>query len=182
MDFTKALAALIDGFEAEKVRYALIGGVALGLLGRARATLDIDLLVHKDDLGAAERLMGRLGYKKAFSTENVSQYEHGDIPASRVDFVHAFREISLSMLRRAKNAAILKGKTARVAAAEDVIGLKVQSMANDPNRKSGDLADIEALMELRGGELDWELVSEYFMLFGMKDILGDLKRRFGGDH
>lgn len=180
MDFAAVLDKLADGFEAAEVRYALIGGVALGLLGEGRATADIDFLVHRDDLPAAARVLETIGYRKAFESENASQFRHADVPAGRVDLLHAFRAISISMLQRAARLPIGKGRTARVAAPEDVIGLKVQSMANDPARKSRDLADIEALMTLRAGSLDWKLVSEYFILFDMRDVYDDLKRRLGG--
>ena len=179
MDFRQTLERLVDEFESSKVRYALIGGVAMGLLGHVRATIDADFLIHRDDLEIASRLMAKLGYKTVFSSENVTQYEHSQVPAARVDFIHAFRDASVAMLRRAKKLPIDKGHHARVAAPEDVIGLKVQSMANDPSRKSADLVDIEALMSRLGKKLDWKILQEYFILFGMKDLYGRLKGRFG---
>lgn len=180
VDFRQSLDRLVEEFEAAQVRYALIGGVALGLLGHARATLDIDLLIHKDDLGKADTVMGKLGYRKDFSNENVAQYEHSQVPAGRVDFLLAFRAVSLSMLGRATSVPIDTGHKARVAAPEDVIGLKVQSLVNDPRRKNSDLADIEALLALHGKKVDWQKLSEYFILFGMKDLYDELRGRFGG--
>ena len=177
MDFAGVLDKLIEGFESSEVRYALIGGVALGFLGETRATADIDFLIHRDDLANAARVLATLGYEKAFENEDVSHFRRKDVPAGGVDVLHAFRAISLSMLQRAGRVTIGKGRAARVAAPEDVIGLKVQSMANDPNRKARDLADIEALAARRRGTLDWKLIGEYFILFDMREVYDDLKRR-----
>jgi hypothetical protein len=58
---------------------------------------------------------------------------------------------------------------------EDVIGLKVQAMANAPHRRSQDLADIQQLVEVHRESMDWELVQEYFALFGMAHVAENLK-------
>ncbi|MCM8778689.1 MAG: hypothetical protein NC898_05640 [Candidatus Omnitrophica bacterium] len=61
---------------------------------------------------------------------------------------------------------------------EDVIGLKVQAIANDPERKIKEMADIEALMGVYKNRLDWERLEDYFRLFGMDKELKQLKVRF----
>jgi len=55
------LEKLLPRFEAQGIRYALIGGLALGLLGVGRATMDIDFLVLRDDMPVVDRLMTELG-------------------------------------------------------------------------------------------------------------------------
>ena len=61
---------------------------------------------------------------------------------------------------------------------EDLMGLKVQAIANNPARRAIDLADIESLMELYGADLDWKRIEEYFELFDMSDLLGELEARY----
>jgi len=179
MDFTGTLRALADEFEAGGVRYALAGGVALSALGAARATKDIDLLVDRRDLPAADDVMERLGYKIAFRSENFSQYQHAEAPAAYVDFQHAFRAVSLGMLGRAVPRPLGAGaRPVRVLQPEDLIGLKVQAMANNPDRRRKDEADIEALMEFHRSRLDWGRIAEYFELFGKGAELDELRRRF----
>ena len=39
--------------------------------------------------------------------------------------------------------------------AEDLIGLKIQAMFNDSRRRAREEADIQAMMERYGDELDW---------------------------
>jgi len=68
---------------------------------------------------------------------------------------------------------------ARVLLPEDVIGLKVQAIANDPeNRRAKDSADIVALMEARGAGLDWGRMGEFYKLFGMEAEFQRLGERY----
>lgn len=69
--------------------------------------------------------------------------------------------------------------TVRVLKVEDLIGMKVQAIANNKSRKAVDLADIESLLSLHGSAVDWSLIGEYFSLFGFDDLFGELRRKYG---
>lgn len=179
MNFTRISEKLLNSFEQEGVRYALIGGLALGLLGVHRATVDIDFLVHRDDLEKVERIMTALGYERHFHSENVSQYASPLAAFGEVDFLHAFREAAVGMLERAEEKETSSGALKiRTVGSEDLIGLKVQAMANDERRRKGDLADIEALLDLHGKTVDWERIRGYFALFEMEDLFDRLEGKY----
>jgi len=179
MDLEKTLKELLDGFETERIRYALMGGFALAALGASRTTADLDFLVHRDDLERLDRLLTALGYRRRFHTENVSQYMHDNAAWAAVDVVHAFRKASLGMLQRAFDKPVFGGsRLVRVLQPEDVIGLKVQTMANDPDRRAQEMADIETLLGLYRARLDWSPLGEYFGLFGFGQEFESLRRRF----
>jgi hypothetical protein len=113
-------------------------------------------------------------------SENVSQYRHHDNLWGSVDFIHAFREVSLSMLERAKSHPVFGAKLSiRTLDPEDVIGLKVQAMCNDPDRRAQEVSDIERLAALYGKKLDWQRVLEFYRVFDLESEAGDLKKRFG---
>jgi len=177
LDFKLVIDKLLTAFQNENIRYALIGGFALGALGITRATVDIDFLVHRDDLNKVHSIMTGIGYDRAFHTVNVSQYISADNLFGEVDFLHAFREISVGMLQRAENKKIF-GETIsiKILKIEDLIGLKVQAMANDEARKPIDLADIRALIGLCKTEINWPLLEKYFAMFGFQELLKDLRR------
>ncbi len=118
-----------------------------------------------------------MGYECRHKTENVSQYVSPLKVFGEVDLLHAFRSASLGMLQRAEDREVLNGMNIRVLRIEDMIGLKVQAMANDEKRKNIELADIEALISRFRDELDWPLVEDYFKLFGFEELLKDLKER-----
>ena len=178
MDFKLVLNNLLKRFNEHNVRYALIGCFALGAHGVVRATVDIDFLVRRDDMTCVGVIMNDLGYKCSYKTENVSQYISPLNIFGEVDFLHAFREISVGMIKRAEEKMMFNETLAvRILKVEDLIGLKVQAMANDERRKAIDLADIEALVMLHKTSLDWNTVEEYFSLFGFEKLFAELKDR-----
>lgn len=64
---------------------------------------------------------------------------------------------------------------------EDIIGLKVQAIANDAQREAADIYDMRLLLEYqlqRGRLIDWELLDEYFSLFNKQALLTTLKKDF----
>lgn len=85
------------------------------------------------------------------------------------------------MLERAEGKKIFGEElTIKVVRPEDLIGLKVQAMANDETRKAIDLADIEALMAHYGTKLDWPIIEKYFSIFGMDETAKELRRKYSG--
>ena len=179
MDFEIVLKRLIFEFSRLHIRCAAIGGFALGVLGVPRQTLDLDFLVHRDDLEKLDDALTALGYTRVFQSENVSQYRHPDTRWGSVDFIHAFRKISLAMLDRAKDYPAVGGKQSlRTAQPEDVIGLKVQAMFNDPERRPQEQNDIERLMARYGRKLDWNRIQEFYEVFGFSDEAKKLRERF----
>lgn len=179
MTLESLLGTLLREFERRGTRYALIGGFALGAHGAPRATRDLDFLVHKDDMPGLHEFLTAAGYRRIHLSENVSQYDMGG-PWGAIDFIHAFRPMSLDMLDRAvaKDSALI-GLPVKVVQAEDLIGLKVQSMANNPSRRHKELADIESLLET-GQARDWGRIREFFALFGKEAEYAELEARFNG--
>lgn len=171
------LGRLLREFERRKTRYALIGGFALGAHGAPRATRDLDFLVHNDDMAGVHEFLTGAGYRRVHHSENVSQYDMGG-PWGAIDFIHAFRPLALDMIAHAvPKESALAGLPVKVVRAEDLIGLKVQSLANNPARRHKELADIESLLELRK-DLDWARIREFFMLFDLIDVYAELEGRF----
>lgn len=50
MDFKLVLEKLLSAFNEQNIRYALMGRFALGAWGVPRGTVDIDFLVHREDM------------------------------------------------------------------------------------------------------------------------------------
>lgn len=61
-DLIAELENLVDALDDAGVEYAICGGIALGLHGHARATMDIDLLVRPEHLDAALRVARAIGF------------------------------------------------------------------------------------------------------------------------
>lgn len=173
------LGRLLREFERRKTRYALIGGFALGAHGAPRATRDLDFLVHTEDMPGVHDFLIAAGYHRIHQSENVSQYDMGG-PWGAIDFVHAFRPLALEMIAHAVSKdSSLAGLPVKVVRPEDLIGLKVQALANNPARRHKELADIEALLEARK-DLDWGRLREFFVMFDLNVAYAELETRFHG--
>ena len=179
MDFEKMLPLILQQFEQKNIRYAVIGGFAMGALGIMRTTMDLDFLVDAQDLPKIEKLMEQYNYRCIFKTENVSQYVSDIQVLGSIDFLHAFRSISVSMLSRTQEVAVLNNtSTMKVLCPEDIIGLKLQALVNDGTREHREYADIESIMEHYGETLNWSLIKEYFQLFDKKAAYDQLKGKY----
>jgi len=182
MDFRKIVPLIIKEFKKEKVEYALIGGFAMSALGVVRATADLDFIVDAKDLERIGKIMAKYGYRCVYKTENVSQYASGIKIFGEIDFLHALKPISLSMLKKAKEVPVLEEKhMVKVLKPEDIIGLKAQSAANNPARKDKEYSDINLIMDYYRGKLDWGVLEEYFGLFEMDKEFKALKKKYGED-
>ena len=179
MDFNIVLGLMLEGFQKGGIRYGLIGGFALGALGLPRSTVDLDFLVHRDDLNKINKIMKSNGYECVYQSENVSQYVSSVKIFGEVDFLHAFREISIGMLERAKELDVFEGKLKiRVLLPEDIIGLKLQAAENDSTRITQEYLDIESLMGYYGNNLNWETIEDYFSIFDQKEKFFELRSRY----
>ncbi len=179
MDFEKIIKVLIEKFKHTEVRYGLIGGFAMGILGIPKTTVDLDILIYKEDFEKVDKIMKELGYNCQYISENVAQYISSLKPFGEIDYIFAFRETSRNMIQRAIEKCIFNGKyKIKVLQPEDIIGLKLQAMANDEERENKELLDIESLMTQYKENLDWKLIEEYFLLFDQQDLFNKLKGKY----
>ncbi len=61
-DLLSEFRKLVTALERNQIEYALCGGLAMAIYGRARATVDIDLLILSESLGPALTIATKLGY------------------------------------------------------------------------------------------------------------------------
>lgn len=178
MDFEAVLRWLIENFNAQNVRFALMGGFAMHASGYMRSTQDLDILVLKEDMLKVKDLMFSFGYELIHESEDVSHFSGKLRQLGHVDFLHAHRSYAKNMLQRAKECGILNNNfKVKVLAPEDLIGLKVQSSSNDATRYHQDLADIEFLIGMNAATLNMDLVKEYFSLFHREDELEKILKK-----
>lgn len=183
MDFDLVANTVLKEFEARQIRYAAIGGFALGFLGVTRSTIDMDFLLLLEDASSAEEVLARYNYKTIYKTENVGQFSNDDLRYGTIDFLYAFREISLNMLTRAISVKVSEDLSIKCLVPEDIIGLKLQALVNDPRREHRDIADMEELLTAKQysrDPIDWQLLEEYFRLFDRGELLSRLKRGIDG--
>jgi predicted nucleotidyltransferase len=118
------------------------------------------------------------GYQLVYKTDNVAQYRATDVEYGSVDILFAFREISKAMLKRSVPVSISQDLHLKTLIPEDIIGLKLQALTNDPSRFERDFNDMQALvaaMRRQNLTIDWDLLGDYCQLFDRADLLVKLK-------
>ncbi|MBF0594259.1 MAG: nucleotidyltransferase family protein [Candidatus Omnitrophica bacterium] len=173
LDFSGLIRALAEKFSRTGVRYALIGGMALHAAGLTRATGDIDLLVHADDADKLRSVLLETGFKVFHEDENVLQAAVPWLPIGGVDVIWSRRQYSRDMLARR----VSTPDGIYVVDPEGIIGLKVQAIANAPERRLSDAVDIEWLLRTHSQSMNMALVREYFALFSMTAELENILTR-----
>lgn len=174
MNIKAAFQFIIEEFSKNNIRFALIGGYALEHAGVVRATMDIDLLVLADNKNVLKQVMQSKGYDILHESEDVINYI-GPENLGRIDVLLAHRKYTLAMLNRASQTTVLN-HTMHVVTPEDLIGLKVQALANDPGRMLKDGLDIQMVLKENKGKLDMQQIKEYFQLFELEDQLENMLR------
>ena len=181
MDFELVFKHVIQPFEEEDIQYGLIGGFALGVMGILRSTIDIDFLILVDDLEKAENVLSSAMYSCIYKTENISQYSSSIKTLGHIDIIHAFRHLAREMLTRVQSFTVFDQYSVKVLFPEDIIGLKVQAIANEPSRHAADFQDIRLLLKykkMNQQNVDWELLEDYFDLFNKQNLLVQLRNEF----
>ena len=185
MNFAKVLARVVTDLDAQGIRYALIGGMAMAMRGLQRTTLDLDFILLLQDLNITDEILRSHGYHREFHSENVSHYLAADPAFGRIDLLHAFRSPTLGMLERAERLSWPEGVAVPVVHFEDLIGLKIQALVNDPSRQNRDWGDIFQILRHAGEcaiAIDWELIIDYLTLFDLSHQLEDLVQAYGKTH
>ena len=159
MDFTLVLNSLLPKLRKAKVRYAVTGGVAVGFHAEPRATKDLDLLVHRDDVAKVHEILARMGYERFQLAHMFSRYDNALEPLGDVDVQHATTVGLVAILKRARRVS-QSGIRQRVAIVqpEDLIGLKALGMANNPKRRRKDWSDMLTIAKASGRKLKWKVV------------------------
>jgi len=176
MKLKEVLKILIHRFQKEDIDFVLSGGLALSTMGIFRFTKDIDFLVYEESKEIIHDIMTDLTYQKQeFSTEEIFSYLSPVKALGQVDYLFARRKYTKAMMRRAKKCSVFDGKyKLKTILPEDLIGLKVQAISNDPrNRFPVDAPDIQRILQIKSNEIDMELVRKYFELFSKGDLLNE---------
>ena len=176
VNLKEVLKILISRFQNKGIDFVLSGGLALSTMGIFRFTKDIDFLVFEGSKKSIHDIMTDLGYQKqGFSTEEIFSYWSPIKALGQVDYLFARRKYTKAMMRRAKKNPVFDGKyMLKTILPEDLIGLKVQAISNDPgNRFHVDAPDIQRILQIKIDEIDMELVRLYFELFSKEDLLDE---------
>ena len=147
------LGILCQRLLAEEVPHALMGAMALALYGMPRYTADIDILSEQTHKDAITRLMADLGFDCFQNTEAFAQFDSELGAYGKVDFMFVHTDDGMAILERAIPVNDDFWGEITVVQPSDYAILKLMAIANNPDRKTHDMADLEALFKSASADL-----------------------------
>jgi hypothetical protein len=134
-------------------RFALVGGLAVSVRSEVRFTRDVDIAVGVADDADAEQLvrnLGQRGYRAVATVEHETAHRLSTIrllgtDGIRVDLLFASSGIEREIVERANPVEIASAGFIPVAAAEELLAMKVLSMTDT---RLQDRLDAQRLLQL----------------------------------
>ncbi|MFC1826011.1 nucleotidyl transferase AbiEii/AbiGii toxin family protein [Thermodesulfobacteriota bacterium] len=176
MNLKEVLKTLIAKFHEREIDFILSGGLALSTMNIFRFTKDIDFIVPEESKETINDIMTGIGYERQdFSSDEIVSYLSPLKVFGQVDFLFARRKYTKAMIHRAVKKTVFEGEyEVKTLLPEDLVGLKIQAISNDPeNRYPIDAPDIQRLLALHQDKMDMQLVREYFRLFDKEHLLDE---------
>lgn len=143
----KMVSVLHRNLSERKVPHALIGAMALSLYGVPRYTADIDFLADQRNRDSIVSVMKKAGFEDFQNTENFAQFDSELGVYGKVDFMFVHTDEGRAILERAIFVEDDIFGRIPVVQPTDYAILKFMAIANNPDRKFRDIADLEILFK-----------------------------------
>lgn len=168
MQFDVVLRTFGEFFERERIRYAVIGGLAIYAWGRLRPTKDADFAVDSSNQKRVVGFVESLGYETLQATAAFSNHAHADQAFGRVDFMYLDPMTADKVFGAATGRVILEGVESKVASPEHLAMMKALAMKNFPHRALFEGEDVRTLLNVPG--VDRDAVRDYFRRHGLLEL------------
>lgn len=172
MDFAGVLSQVARFLDGGGFRWALVGGVALAALGRARTTLDLDLVVDAEAQSAVVEFLETVGYETLHRSSGFSNHLHPDPRRGRVDLIYVDRASADQLFPAARQLDGPGGVRVLVPRPEHLAAMKVAAMKDDPSRTLQEMLDVQFLLRLPG--VDRAEVRGYFERQGLVERFDEI--------
>lgn len=182
MDPEKLLVQVAKILDDLDIKYFITGGIAVSLWGRARSTLDIDIVVQlvEPQVSSLVKALGKIS-KAGYTDEEMAKdaiQRKGEFnfidpeTGLKVDFWIA-RDDRLTPLQfKRKKLRKFRGQNIYFISPEDLILNKLQWDEQSPSTKH--LEDVESIIKKSGRQLDMEYLKSWAKRLGYLDILNKL--------
>lgn len=174
MQFDRVLSTFAAFFEREKIRYALIGGLAVHAWGRSRPTHDADFAVDGSSSTPVIAFAASLGFMTRYTSSAFSNHEHTDPDWGHVDFMYLNGPTADAVFSAVSLKEIVPGRPIPVASPEHLAMMKALAMKNFPHRALYEGEDIRTLLEVPG--IDRQAVRDYFARHDLLDLFDAIEK------
>lgn len=158
------LKSLAGCLSSQKIKYVVIGGIAVSVYGEPRFTADIDvnIILDKGEIGAFLTKAARYGFYPVFPNVEKLALETGVIPMSfkkgkvlgKFDIILAENILEYSAIRRGKIKKI-DSVGVRLISPEDLIIHKITSS------RPRDFEDLKGILVRQAGKLDVHYIEQW---------------------
>ena len=170
------LATIHQAAESQKLRFLVIGGLAVNHYGFSRETGDLDLLVSQPDRAGWLKFFSGLGYKIYNDGGNFIQFSQPEQSAWPVDLM-LVQEKTFAPIFGGSQDANFYGIETRVPSLHHLLALKLHALKNTRfHRFLKDFLDVENLMQINRLDVKSESIRELFLKYGTPDLYEKISR------
>jgi hypothetical protein len=174
VDFAAEFRVVSSFLTGRGYRVAVIGGVALAAYGHPRLTLDLDLVTERAAAAEVVTLMESRGFTTLHQSPAYSNHRHRDRLHGRIDFMYVRNSTAERLFASVRELPGPSGALIPVPRPEYLAAMKVQALADSPDRMWQDLSDIGYLLRLPG--VDRTEIRGYFTTAGFEDKWRELEQ------
>lgn len=174
-------ATICDEAASRRLRFLVIGGLAVNHYGYARDTSDLDFFISQSDRSNWMRLLHDFGYVSHNDGGSFIQYNPPAQNAWPVDLM-LVQEKTFAPILAASRAADFFGVKARVPALEHLIALKLHALKNTRmSRFLKDFLDVEYLMRVNRLDIKSKSIRELFDKYGTPELYDKVSQSLASD-
>ncbi|HVU26559.1 MAG TPA: nucleotidyl transferase AbiEii/AbiGii toxin family protein [Verrucomicrobiae bacterium] len=159
-----------------KLRYLVIGGLAVNYYGYSRDTADLDFFISQSERAEWMKMLADFGYAGYHDGGNFIQYAALDQNAWPVDLM-LVQEKTFAPIFDASCAAEFFGIETKVPSLEHLIALKLHALKNTRmNRFLKDFLDVENLIFINQLDIKSPKMRDLFDKYGTQDLYEKISR------
>lgn len=160
----------------KRLRFLVIGGLAINHYGFSRETGDLDLFISLDDRAEWLEFLADLGYSNFHDGGSFIQYEAPEKSAWPIDLM-LVPETTFAPIFTASQNADLYGVKSRVPSLDHLLALKLHALKHTrANRFLKDFLDVENLIRINRLDIKSKNIKELFAKYGTNDLYEKVSR------
>lgn len=169
-------ATIHDEAARRKLRFLIIGGLAVNHYGYSRDTADLDFFVSQSQRADWVDTLADFGYMSYHDGGNFIQFNAPNNSAWPVDLM-LVQEKTFAPILEASLAAEFFGVKSRVPSLEHLIALKLHALKNTRmHRFLKDFLDVENLIRINRVDIKSDKVRKLFDKYGTEDLYEKISR------
>ncbi len=169
-------SAIHEEARNRRLRFLVIGGLAVNHFGFSRETADLDFFISQENRDGWMKLLSDFGYASYHDGGSFIQYDAPDNNAWPVDLM-LVQEKTFAPIFQASLDAEFFGVKSKVPLLEHLIALKLHALKNTRMRRFlKDFLDVENLIQINRLDIKSQKMRSLFDKYGTQDLYEKVSR------